>query len=138
MRPMSSQYRRSARLALAAAAALAFPGPGSAQSVALEGTWSGSGYVATDAGQREQVKCRVRYVKETANVFAVSAVCASTSVKITQTGSISRVAENRYVGDFHNPEFDISGRVRVVVSGGQQTVTLSSSRGNGSLSLSRN
>jgi hypothetical protein len=47
------------------------------------------------------------------------------------------VTANRYVGDFYNSEYDISGRIRVSVSGSSQTVTFSSARGKGSLSLRR-
>jgi hypothetical protein len=47
------------------------------------------------------------------------------------------VSPNRYVGDFYNSEYDISGRVRVVISGSSQTVTFSSAKGSGSLSLKK-
>lgn len=108
-----------------------------AQGVSIEGSWSGGGYAMTAAGQRERVKCRVRYTRETADVFGVHAVCASTSVKLVQTGTVSRAGAGRFVGDFHNAEFDVAGRVRIVVSGSKQTVTLSSAQGTGSLTLSR-
>jgi hypothetical protein len=111
--------------------------PANAQSSSIEGTWSGGGYAQLSSGQREKIRCRVRYTRETADVFGVSAVCASPSLKVTQTGTISRVAANRFVGDLYNPEFDVSGRIRVVVSGSQQSVTMSSSKGSGSLTLSR-
>lgn len=109
----------------------------SAQSGSLEGTWSGGGYAEVSSGQRENVSCRVRYTREGADVFGVSAVCASKSVKLKQTGTVSRVAANRYVGDLYNAEYDVAGRIRIVVSGSSQSVTMTSKRGSGSLSLSR-
>lgn len=111
--------------------------PASAQEASLEGSWSGSGYAMTNSGQRERVKCRASYRREARDVFALSAVCASPSVKLTQSGSISRVGSDRYVGDLYNPEFGISGRVRIVVSGTRQSVTISTPQGSGSLTLSK-
>ena len=134
------------RMAFALAAVLqAVPSLAAAQSPSLEGTWTGGGYAEAISGHRERVSCRVRYTRETADVFGVHAVCASRSVKLTQSGTVSRAGANRFVGDFYNAEFDVAGRVRVVlevrlrhvVSGSSQTVTLSSARGTGTLSLSR-
>lgn len=126
------------RIAFALAVALqAVPSPASAQSPPLEGNWTGGGYAEAISGHRERVSCRVRYTREGADVFGVHAVCASQSVKLVQTGTVSRAGANRFVGDFYNAEFDVAGRVRVVVSGSSQTVTLSSARGAGTLSLSR-
>ena len=113
-------------------------GPAAAQQASLEGSWSGGGYAEVGNGQREKVRCRVRYSREAADVFGFSAVCASASVKLTQTGTVSRAGANRFVGEVYNAEFDISGRIRVVVSGSSQSVTISTGRGSGSLSLSRN
>jgi len=111
--------------------------PGVAHSEPLQGTWSGSGYVKPTDGQREKVRCRVSYSPQGSSVVAVSATCASASTTIRQSGQLSMVTANRYVGDFYNSEYDISGRIRVSVSGSSQTVTFSSARGKGSLSLRR-
>lgn len=125
------------RAIMVAALCAGASGSVAAQAVSLEGLWTGGGYAVVEGGKRERVSCRVRYSRETPDVFGVSAVCASASVKLTQIGTVSRAGSNRFVGDFYNAEFDISGRVRVVVSGTSQSVTLSSARGTGSLSLSR-
>lgn len=108
-----------------------------ALSASLAGTWSGSGYVMPKSGQREKVRCRVSFTPQGDKVVAVTATCASASTTIRQTGQLSMVTPNRYVGDFYNSEYDISGRVRVVISGSSQTVTFSSARGSGSLSLKK-
>jgi len=108
-----------------------------ASSEPLQGTWSGMGYVKPTDGQRETVSCHVSYSPEGSKVVAVSATCASGSTTIHQTGQLSLVTPNRYVGDFYNSDYDISGRIRVSVSGSWQTVTFSGARGSGSLSLSK-
>lgn len=103
----------------------------------LSGTWSGGGYVQPKDGAREKVSCRVTYSPQGGTTVGVSATCATSSMTIHQTGSLTMVNPNKYVGDFYNSEFDVSGRIRVSVSGGSQTVSFGGARGAGSLSLSR-
>lgn len=101
----------------------------------LQGSWSGSGYVKPKAGQRERVRCRVSYTRLSRKVFAVSARCASASATLRQTGTVLMVRSNVYVGDFYNSQFDVRGRIRVMVSGAKQTVKLLSSDATGQLNL---
>ena len=103
----------------------------------LNGVWSGSGVVDPKDGARETVRCRLRYRQESEKVFGVSATCATRSRKIQQTGTLLKVGPTSYVGEFYNPAYDVSGRVRVVVRGSTQTVTFQSARGHGSVSLRR-
>lgn len=103
----------------------------------MDGVWSGSGVVDPKDGARESVRCRVSYKQESEKVFAVSATCATRSRKIQQTGSVLKVGPATYVGEFYNPGYDVSGRVRVTVQGATQTVTFQSARGNGSVTLHR-
>lgn len=120
-----------------AALALALPLPALAGSSVLEGSWSGGGYVHPTNGQREKVSCRVTYHQTSDTVHSVKATCASASAKIVQTGLLTTVNESRYIGDFTNKEYNISGSVRVVVRGNSQDVTFSSSSGTGSLALKK-
>lgn len=101
----------------------------------IDGTWSGGGYVQPTNGQRERVRCRVTYSRQSATVFGVSAVCASPSAQIRQTGEVLMVNPNRYVGDFYNSAYDISGRVSVSIHGSKQTVSFRSQSGHGSMTL---
>ncbi|MEO1204707.1 MAG: hypothetical protein AAFV45_00090 [Pseudomonadota bacterium] len=103
----------------------------------LQGTWSGSGYINPSEGKREKVRCRITYSRQTPKIYSVRAVCATASGKVNQTGEVLMVNPNRYIGDFYNPEFDISGRVRVTISGSRQTVTLFGSRGSGRVTLTK-
>jgi hypothetical protein len=103
----------------------------------LEGSWSGSGYVHPTNGEREKVTCRVVYHQTSETVHSVTATCASASAKIVQTGELTTVKDGRYIGDFTNKEYNISGSVRVVVKGNSQDVTFSSSSGTGTLALKK-
>ncbi len=123
--------------AVVLALALVASGPQVAHAASLDGEWSGSGYVEPAEGKREQVRCKVRYTRQSSKVYGVVATCASTSAKIRQTGEVLMVTADRYVGDFYNPDFDVSGRIRIVISGTRQTVTFSGRAGQGSLSLSK-
>ncbi|HUU66714.1 MAG TPA: hypothetical protein VMW57_05440 [Methyloceanibacter sp.] len=106
-----------------------------AGATSLEGVWSGSGMVNPKDGARESVRCRLSYKQESEKVFGLTATCATRSRKIQQTGQLLKVGPATYVGDFYNPGYDISGRVRVVVNGSAQTVTFKSARGSGSVNL---
>lgn len=103
----------------------------------ISGTWSGSGYVDPANGPRESVRCRITYSQLSKTVFSVKATCATTSVKIIQTGEVLMVNPSRYIGDFYSNQYDVSGRVRVIVKGSRQTVTFSSQRGRGRVTLKR-
>lgn len=122
---------------LAVAVILMTGGATAALSDPLQGSWSGSGYIKPTDGKRENVKCRVSYSPQGASVVAVSATCASASATIRQSGQLSMVSPSRYIGDFYNSEFDISGTIRVSVKGGSQTVSFSSSKANGNLNLTK-
>jgi len=67
----------------------------------------------------------------------VNAICATASVRAVQTAALRKIAENRYRGTFHNPEYGISGTIYVVVRGNTQSVRLTSESGWASLTLSR-
>lgn len=119
---------------MAAAACLVLPVT-AAYAVSLEGSWVGSGYAQPQSGQRERLRCRVRFGRINSKVYSVDAVCATTAARIRQTGQLIMVRPGLYVGDFVNHQYDISGRVRVRTSGSRQSVTFSSRAGHGSLSL---
>lgn len=120
-----------------AAASLSLCSLATAHAESLEGTWSGRGYVKPTDGERQNVNCRVTLSPHGTSVVAVSATCTTETTTIHQTGQLTVVRPGRYIGDFYNPEFDISGRIRVSVSGSYMTVDFSGGRGKGSLNLSR-
>ncbi len=113
-------------------------GTSRALAIDISGSWSGFGKAeVASSGKSENFRCRVTYVRQSAKVYAVNAVCANPSTRIVQTGTVLEVRPNTFVGDFHNAQFDVRGRVRVTVNGGRQAVSLSSPEGNGTLSLRR-
>ncbi len=104
----------------------------------LEGSWSGGGEVAFAAtGSRERARCRAHYQRRSKDSYAMQATCATASGKAAQTATVHRVGENRYRGNFHNADYDISGTIFVVVSGNSQSVRLTSSSGSALFRLSR-
>jgi len=104
----------------------------------LEGAWSGGGEVAFAAtGSRERARCRAHYQRRSKDSYAMQATCATASGKAAQTATLHRVGENKYRGNFHNAEYDISGTIFVTVSGNSQSVRLSSSSGSALFRLSR-
>ena len=106
-----------------------------AVAASLSGSWRGSGFVKPSSGQRERVRCRVTYTRLSRKVYSVSARCASSSATLSQSGEVLMVRPNLFVGDFYNPQFDISGRIRITIRGRSQSVTLSSSSASGRLRL---
>lgn len=118
--------------ALAAGAAVA-----PVHAAALGGTWSGGGYVKPGEGQRENVRCRVTYDRQSSKVYGVRATCASSGNSIRQTGEVLFIRPGRFAGDFYNQQFDVGGRITVSVRGSRQTVTFSGSGVSGRLTLSK-
>ena len=153
-RPATSRLAQLSAYALAATlAVLVSAGPGVGQDAAkskaepvkeakvevgLEGAWSGAGEVAfAVTGARERARCRAHYVRRTKDSYSMNATCATASGKAAQVATVHRVGENRYRGNFHNPDYDISGTIFVVVNGNSQSVRLTSSSGSALFRLSR-
>jgi hypothetical protein len=103
----------------------------------LEGSWSGGGSVSFASGSKEQARCRAHYSRASKNSYRLNATCATASGKAAQTATVHRVGENKYSGNFHNPDYDISGTISVIVTGNSQSVRLTSSSGWAHLRLSR-
>lgn len=114
---------------------LAYPASGEAQTVKLEGSWSGSGYFKPSNGKRESIRCRVSYRKVTNKLYSASGTCANPSGTIRQSAQLTKVSNKKFVGVFSNKEFNINGKARVVLSGNRQTVTLTSQSGSGQMRL---
>ena len=94
---------------------LGMPGLGTAESLNLEGSWSGSGSLTFAAGGKEHATCRATYSRRPNGGYVVRAVCATASAKAVQTAALRKVADNRYAGNFYNSEYDVSGTISVVV-----------------------
>ena len=101
----------------------------------LLGSWSGGGPVSFASGAKEYAKCRARYTRASNEGYVVNAICATASVRAVQTAALRKIAENRYRGTFHNPEYGISGTITVIVRGAVQSVNLTSDAGWASLTF---
>lgn len=135
MKPSTS--RTASTIGTAVACGVLTLGMPQASAASIEGRWSGGGYVQPANGQRERVRCRVQISRQSSKVYGVSATCASASTTINQTGELLRVNPSRFVGDFYNRQYNVSGRIRAVLSGSSLSVTFSGGAGSGSLSLGR-
>ena len=103
----------------------------------LVGTWSGTGTVTLANGAREKARCRASYISAGGRTFAMSATCATAAAKVSQTAIVSQNTKNRFGGTFYNPEFGVTGRIRIILSGARQTVYLSGSAGHATFNMTR-
>jgi hypothetical protein len=126
-----------AALALAAGIGV-LPQATPARAQSLEGSWSGGGSVTFfSSGARERARCRAHYSRRSRTTYVLNATCATPSGRAAQTAVIRQVGNNRYAGTFYNSEYDIYGRIFIVVRGSSQTVNLTSRSGSASFRLSR-
>jgi hypothetical protein len=116
---------------------LAMYNPGKAQSASLEGSWRGVGALSFMWGTKEHARCRADYSRNSETSYAVKAVCTTASATATQTAVLRMVGENRYRGNFHNSQYNVSGTISVVIRGTKQDVTLISDGASASLTLVR-
>jgi hypothetical protein len=103
----------------------------------LAGSWSGGGWVSFASGKKEKARCHAHYSRAGGSSYNLSATCATASGKASQAATVHQVSANHYQGSFHNDEYNISGTIRIAVSGNSQSVTLSGNSGSASLHLSR-
>ena len=128
------------RTAILALTAVALTLPASAGSSVLEGTWAGEGVVETIAGEPETVTCKVFYWQTSATVHEVAANCTSASFEFQQKGELTTVREGRYVGEFENEQYQIHGKLRVLIDGEDptgQAVTFTSDQAKGAFALKK-
>lgn len=103
----------------------------------LVGSWSGSGTVTLANGAREKARCRASYISAGGRTYAMTATCATAAAKVSQTAIVSQNTKNRFGGTFYNPEFGITGRIRIIVNGKRQTVYLTGSAGRATFNMQR-
>lgn len=119
-----------------AASTAGFAGTLSAD-IDLAGSWSGGGSVTFSTGSKEKARCRAVYAKAGVTSYTLNATCATASGKVAQTASIRRSGPTSFAGSFYNPDYDLTGSIKVSVQGNSQSITLTSSKATASLRLSR-
>jgi hypothetical protein len=136
----ASLVAAAAWLLAAAPAAVGQPAksqPAKAQPASLEGSWSGGGRVILPSGDSERARCRASFRRQSANRFAMSAVCATPSVRVAQTAGVTRTSGNRFAGTFYNSEYGISGSIAITVNGDRLRASLTGGGGSAYFSLRR-
>jgi hypothetical protein len=103
----------------------------------LAGSWSGGGWVSFSNGNKEKARCHANYSRAGGDAYSLSATCATSAGKASQTATIYKVSEGRYRGSFFNSDFNVHGTIRVAVHGSSQDVSLSGDGTSAALSLSR-
>jgi hypothetical protein len=118
-------------LAITGAVAKTTPDSGS-----LAGSWSG-GWVSFSSGNKERARCHANYSRAGGDSYSLSATCATSSGKASQTATVYKVSDGRYRGSFFNSDFNVHGTIRVAVHGNTQDVSLAGDGASAALSLSR-
>ncbi len=96
-------------LALVVAPALAFPAQAANPFSALSGSWSGSGSVLFEGGQRERLRCNARYTSSDGGTrLALALRCASTSGSIDLSGRLVDRG-GRVSGQWSERSFGVDG-----------------------------
>lgn len=134
-----ARWRTVRKFAVLPVAALALSvGIGSSEAEpgkSLSGSWSGSGWVSFSNGAKEKARCRASYRPAGGGSYKVRATCATSSGKASQTATVYKLTSNRYRGSFFNPDYNVRGTIRVVVSGRSQKVSLAGDGASAHLSL---
>jgi len=130
--------RRAAVLSLAIVPVAGFIGPSEAESntTSLAGSWSGGGWVSFANGAKEKARCNAHY-SGGGGSYTVTATCATSSGKASQTAKVYRVSSSSYRGSFFNSEYNVRGSISVRVNGKSQSVSLSGDGTSAQLSLKR-
>lgn len=111
--------------------------PVTAQQASIEGAWSGGGVVTLATGDKERARCRASFSRAGTNRFHMSAVCATASVRVSQSAVLQRTSANQLAGSFFNPEYNVSGQIRITVQGGKLSAHLRGESGSANISLTR-
>ncbi len=110
---------------------------GNANADGLSGVWSGGGAIQLTKGGVEKVRCRISYSKSTGRTFLMSVKCAHRNGAFRQTGRVVEKSRNRFTGRMYSDEHSVSGDIVISVKSTTQTLSVKSSKGSGSLSLSK-
>jgi hypothetical protein len=100
----------------------------------LQGQWRGSG-VVTHRKAKTAVRCRVSFYKLSATAFSLSSQCSAETRSYDVKGRVVASGSNRYTGSVQGE--GVTGATVIVQNGNRLSVTVTSGRGQATLSLSR-
>ncbi len=75
------------------------------------------------SGETERARCRATF-RNAGGGLSMHGVCATASVRVSQSASLSRLTSTSYSGEFFNTEFNISGSIRVRLQGNKLNASL--------------
>jgi hypothetical protein len=96
--------------------------PAVAQSI--HGTWSGGGMIIFPSGEKEHARCRATFRPAGGGGISMQGICATASVRVSQSASLSRLTSTTYSGEFYNTEYNISGSIRIRLHGNTLNASL--------------
>jgi hypothetical protein len=96
--------------------------PAAAQSI--HGTWSGGGMIIFPSGEKERARCRATFRQSGGGGLSMHGVCATASVRVSQSASLSRQTSTTYSGEFYNTEYNLSGSIRIRLQGNKLNASL--------------
>lgn len=125
-------------LAVLAGGLAVLAGISTAKAEGIAGSWSGGGSVMFPSGAKEKARCKAHFAHMGSRTVEMSASCATASGKVGQSATLQKVGANSYKGRFVNPEYGVTGSIRVTVNGNHMSAWLSGSNGaSASLGLKR-
>ncbi len=110
--------------------------PASAQSLA--GSWAGGGTIVYPSGEQERARCRATFRHTGGGGLSMHAVCATASVRVTQSASLAQLTSSTYSGEFTNTEYNIQGSIRIRMhSASRISASLNGGGGSAQFTLNR-
>src|SRR5262245_56326359 len=106
--PCRASSARCVMVLLFGAALLAISDQTQAEPTALEGSWRGVGTLTLSWGAKQPARCLADYKRTSETSYTLRAVCNTASTRVEQTAALYLVGENRYRGNFHNKDYNIS------------------------------
>ena len=108
-----------------------------AQQQHLEGSWSGNGQIVFPSGAVENARCRANFRREAGDSYGMQAICATASARVVQNARLYRTVGNRFSGEFNNPDYGITGNIRITLTGSSMSAALEGGGGTALFRLSR-
>lgn len=109
--------------------------PASAQSLA--GSWAGAGTIVYPSGEKERARCRATF-RHSGRHVSMHAICATASVRVTQSAALSQLTGSTYSGEFTNTEYGVQGSIRIKMhSSSRMSASLTGGGGSAHFSLNR-
>ncbi len=109
-----------------------------AKQTSLSGSWRGAGLVQDVEGQKERVKCRVRYENGGRQKFRVMMKCVSrTKGSKANSFTVTKSGNRAYSGQSRDDETNINVDASITLKGHKQIIELKSTQGWGRFEMVR-